>query len=159
MQSKDIYAEMTERQIKLSGGILSVAFIPDDKKYKIFKRALFDYTCEKLSADSENSVIVEEISGIFHRLDSQFTSTDEKEKFYENYVHYILSMYGNITGKNYLWCINNNTTTPRIVDGYLETNDSMPTEDTAIWLFRELEQAASEKFGSLGKDSKQKIKK
>ena len=54
MNSNDIYKETTERVVKLSGGILSLAFISKEERAKNFKRALFDYTCEKLLETDEN---------------------------------------------------------------------------------------------------------
>lgn len=161
MQANDIYSEMTDRQIKLAGGLLAVACLSERKKHENFKRAFYDYTCEKLSEDKDNNIIVEEISYMFHQLDKQFASLTEKEKFYEHYVHYILSIYGNVVGKEHLWRLNDDATNtyPRIVDDYLETSPSTSNEDTAIWLFNILDQTIIEKLDSQSQSTKKKIKK
>ena len=142
MNSNDIYKETTERVVKLSGGILSLAFISKEERAKNFKRALFDYTCEKLLETDENQVIVEEIGLVFEKIDSQFTSEEEKDAFYTNYIHCILAQYSVLTENPYIWEETPSVEPdeyPRFENDKFITPSTKSKEEIAIWLFREFD--------------------
>lgn len=142
MDSKNIFIETTKRVVELSGGIIGLAFVSKEQRAENFKRALFDYTCEKLLETDENQVIVEEVGLVFEKLDSQFTSQEEKDAFYTNYVHCIMAQYSALTETPYTWEqkeIVEEGEYPRIENDTLLTTTENSKEETAIWLFREFD--------------------
>lgn len=149
MDTKNINRNINERIIKMSGGIIGVLLQPPTETAQYFKRALFDYSIEKLLDTDENKVIVEDIGVIFSRLDKQFTSRLEQEKFYHNYVLCILDKYSELIGTEISWELvseESPKTFPRIEECCFLTKRTTTSEEAAIWLFRQYDQKLKEKI-------------
>lgn len=165
MNSNDIYESIAEKVMELSGNIkimgipITVVFLSKIEYAEIYKRALYDYSIEKLFETDENKVIVEDLSFIFERFENQFTSKEEKDNFYNNYICSILSTFNELTGKSCTWRRVDDDTSgdcPMIDDDFV-TNVDMDNKDAAIWLFKRYEQEIAELKRE--KDKKQKTHK
>ena len=149
MNSNDIYEKVTEKIVELSSdGYIKIAGIPimvafqsktDQADY--YRKALYDYSIEKLFETDDNKVIVEDLSFIFARFEEQFTSQEEKDAFYNNYVCSILASFNELTGKKRTWrrvAENVPGEYPNIDNDYI-TRIDMTNKDAAIWLFKRFE--------------------
>lgn len=149
MNSNDIYERVTEKivelssngQIKIAGIPIMVAFQSKTDQAEFYRRALYDYSIEKLFETADNKIIVEDLSFIFARFEEQFTSQEEKDAFYNNYVCSILASFNELTGKKRTWRRVTETESgeyPNIDDDYV-TRTNMSNKDAAIWLFKRYE--------------------
>lgn len=149
MNSNDIYEKITEKivelasdgHIKIAGIPIMAAFQSKTEHAEFYRKALYDYSIEKLFETDENKVIVEDLSFIFARFEEQFTSQTEKDAFYNHYVCSILSSYNELTGKKRTWrrvAENVPGEYPNIDNDYI-TRIDMTNKDAAIWLFKKFE--------------------
>ena len=157
MKSDDLYISITKRIISLAtndaketflGIPIIIAFSTPTEKAKLFKKAIFDYSIEKIEETEENKIIVEDIEFIFSRLDRQFSCEKEKEEFYKNYAHCILSEYGELIGTNLTWLDVESAEKeecPKIEDDVFKVPTATSYETSAVWLFRELEKELQKK--------------
>ena len=160
MNSNDIYEKVTEKIVELSSdGYIKIAGIPimvafqsktDQADY--YRKALYDYSIEKLFETDDNKVIVEDLSFIFARFEEQFTSQEEKDAFYNNYVCSILASFNELTGKKRTWrrvAENVPGEYPNIDNDYI-TRIDMTNKDAAIWLFKRFEKKREEESKQKG---------
>ena len=157
MKSDDLYLSIAQRIISLAtneqtesflGIPIIIAFSSPTEKAKLFKRALFDYSIEKLAPTEENKVIVEDIEFIFSRLNKQFLCEGEKEEFYKNYAHCILHEHGELLGTNLTWVdigIDEPGEYPTIENGIFKVTPATSYEEAAVWLFRAFEEELQKK--------------
>lgn len=151
MRSDDLYVSVAKRIIALATNEqtesflripIIIAFASPTEKAKLFKRALLDYSVEKLEPTEENKVIVEDIEFIFSRLNKQFSWEGEKEEFYKNYAHCILHEHGELLGTNLTWLnvsVDEPGEYPTIEDGIFKVTPATSYEEAAVWLFRAFE--------------------
>lgn len=151
MNSNDIYEKVAEKMIELScdsGSGIKIAGIPvviavqsNIDQADFYRRALYDYTIEKLEDSEENKVVVEDLGFLFSRLENQFTSSLERSEFYNNYICSILGAYNEMTGVKLTWkrVSDDPLQEPSIVDEALVTGDDIDNCDVAVWLFRHYE--------------------
>lgn len=153
MSSNDFFESMAERIIEkasydamvLPFGI--VAFESKSQMAELFKKALFDYSIEKLDDKDENKVIVEDLGFIMSRLNEQFTSTEEKDDFYQNYAQGLLGVYGELIGVKLEWDDVAETSEgeyPKIEGDTFYTKPSTTCEEATIWLFKQMEKKLKE---------------
>lgn len=166
MNSNDIYEKITEKiielssngHIKIAGIPVMVAFQSKVDQAEFYRRALYDYSIEKLFETDDNKVIVEDLSFIFARFENQFASQSEKDAFYNNYVCSILASYNELTGKKRTWRradTNESGEYPSIDDEFVTRTD-MDNKDAAIWLFKRYEKEIEVQKSEESKDKKQK---
>lgn len=156
MKSDDIYESVAERIIKIAGGPdltstlgipLSIAFESKTDMADIFKKAIFDYSIEKLEDKEENKIIVEDMGFIASRLNEQFVSAEEKEEFYKNYAQCLLGVHSQLIETKLVWddvAESAKGEYPRIEGENFLTRPSTTNEEVTIWLFREFEKKLKE---------------
>ena len=154
MNSNDFFESMAERIIEKAAkenvsvlplGI--VAFESREQMAELFKKSLVDYSIEKLSDTEENKIVVEDINFIITRLNDQFTSTQEKDDFYQNYAQGLLGVYGELIEVKLEWddvAENAEGEYPRIEGDTFYTRPSTTCEEATLWLFKQLESKLKE---------------
>ena len=154
MNSNDFFESMAERIIEKAAkenvsvlplGI--VAFESREQMAELFKKSLVDYSIEKLSDTEENKIVVEDINFIITRLNDQFTSTQEKDDFYQNYAQGLLGVYGELIEVKLEWddvAENTEGEYPRIEGDTFYTRPSTTCEEATLWLFKQLEKKLKE---------------
>ena len=173
MNSNDFFESIAERIIEkasddamvLPFGI--VAFESESQMAELFKKALLDYSIEKLDDKDENKVIVEDLGFIMSRLNEQFTSKEEKEDFYQNYAQGLLGVYSELMGVKLEWDDVAETAEgeyPKIEGDTFYTKPSTTCEEATIWLFKQMEKKLNpfkevEMTNSNDKEKKEKEKK
>lgn len=144
MESNNIGVDVRAKMVKKSGGAFPFLFASPLETAQSFKEAIIEYSVDKLIDIAENKVIVDDLSYIFARLDTQFASKKEQEEFYQNYVFCILSQYGELVGKSFSWIKSYSLSTgksayPLIEEDRFITHVTTPNKQSAIWLFKEYE--------------------
>lgn len=166
MHSNDIYEKVTEKiielssngHIKIAGIPVMVAFQSKVDQAEFYRRALYDYSIEKLEDTEENKIVVEDLSFLFARFENQFASQAEKDSFYNNYVCSILGSYNELTEKKRTWRrvdINESGEYPSIDDDFVTRTD-MDNKDAAIWLFKKYEKELERQKQESAKGKKEK---
>lgn len=147
--NKRIIEKVTGRRIERYNGVsVSIEFQSPEDKAKHFKRALLDYSIEKLDDTEENKVIVEDMGFIFSRLNEQFSCQKEKDAFYKNYAYCVLSAYEELTNTPLVWQIVTDSEPdgyPKIDQGYFQVTPTTSDEDATIWLCRQYDQELKKK--------------
>lgn len=152
MDSSDILEQLIK--IRIGSALQGKGIKPSDD----FKPFLYEYTTNFLEDSEENRIVVDDLRYLFPRLNKQFSSLEEKEAFYDNYVRLLLSEYSALT-RTLLSVVKERKEDGEppfeIVDGTLSIDDAASSEETALWLFSEYEARLKEKSEEKGK---QKVK-
>lgn len=142
MNSRDIYIKTAEKM--LENGTTVTMLSSQQEKEKIIEsmnRALVEYSYEKLCEVAMPEQIVMDLGIILDTIDC-FLPQDEKEEFFQHYVHCMLNIYNNIENKALLWSPEE-TSTPEEYpkfekEGeYLEffkTDINSQNKENALWL-------------------------
>lgn len=161
MDAKDLYREVQILYAKNTS--IGMLFPGEKVKFQDYAEMLYDYTSRKLLEAHHDENLVDDLGLMFDRLDGCFQSEQEKEAFYQIYVHCLLNYYNDIVDGVALWQVEQypeeGVCYPRFKKDefltFFQTLEGQSHKDIALWLWDELRVLAERKEEEK-KESKEK---
>lgn len=156
MNSRDIYIRVGQKMLKdgHTNSSLILLTTVEEKKEVIdsMNRSLIEYSYEKLCELTKPSETVMDLGVILDKIDLKLPQ-QERENFFEHYVHCMLNIYNTLENKGILWSPEETTRKeeyPKIEKegNYLEffkTAMNSSNKESALWLNQHLSKEYSNK--------------